>query len=164
MIFFNSCRLKCTALHWVIDEMESIFHPSIATLLDPLHWGISIFWREIKLILDVGASDEWYGDYWIVSCCSHCTLGHSHLVGCFDIKIWLPVCDYCFSMDYGAIDALGLAFSTYLDNLGYLPTFHFILRHFTLDTFILSILPEPDHYLLLSDTSHRDTWPHPFLD
>ena len=80
-------------------------------------------------------------DHWIISCCPHCILGHSHLVGGFDIEAWLPVCDYCFSMDYGAIDALGLAFSTYLDNLGYLPTFHFILRHFTLVTFILLILP-----------------------
>ena len=82
---------------------------------------MSIFWREIRLVLDIGASDEWYGDYWIVSCCSHCTLWHSHLVGCFDIEIWLPVCDYCFSMDYGALDTSGLVFSTYLDDLGYIP-------------------------------------------
>ena len=43
-------------------------------------------------------------------------------------------------MDYGAIDTLGLVFSTYLDDLGYLPTFHFVLKHFTFDTFVLSIL------------------------
>ena len=67
-------------------------------------------------------------------------------------------------MDYGAIDTLGLIFSAYLDDLGYLPTFHFILKHFTLDTFMLSILPELDYYLLLSHTSHHDTWSHtPFL-
>ena len=59
------------------------------------------------------------------------TLGHSHLVGGFDIEAWLPVCDYCFSMDYRVIDTSGLVFSAYLDDLGYLPTFHFILRHFT---------------------------------
>ena len=65
-----------------------------------------------------------------------------------------------FSMDYGAINTLGLVFSAYLDDLGYLPTFHFVLRHFTLDTFMLSILPELDHHILLSHTSHHDTWPH----
>ena len=59
-------------------------------------------------------------------------------------------------MDYGALDTSGLVFSTYSDDLGYLSTFHFILKHFTLDTFVLSILPEPDHHLLLSYTSHRD--------
>ena len=74
MIFFSSCRLGCIALHW----------------------GISIFWRDIILILDVGASDELYGDHWIISCCPHCILGHSHLIGCFDIETWLSVCDYCF--------------------------------------------------------------------
>ena len=63
-------------------------------------------------------------------------------------------------MDYGAIDTLGLAFSAYLDDLGYLHTFNFVLRHFTLDTFMPSILPEFDHYLLLSHTSHHDTWHH----
>ena len=62
-------------------------------------------------------------------------------------------------MDYGAIDTLGLVFSAYLDDLGYLPTFRFVLRHFTLDTFMLSILPELDHYLLLSHTSHHDLTP-----
>ena len=50
-------------------------------------------------------------------------------------------------MDYGAIDTLGLVFSTYLDDLKYLPSFHFVLRHFTLDTFVFSILLELDHYL-----------------
>ena len=64
-------------------------------------------------------------------------------------------------IDYGAIDTLGLIFLAYLDDLGYLPTFHFVLRHFTLDTFMLSILPELDHYLFsLAHTSHHDTWPH----
>ena len=63
-------------------------------------------------------------------------------------------------MDYGAIDTLGLIFSAYLDDLGYLPTFHFILGHFTFDTFMLSILPELDHYLFLSHTPHHDTWSH----
>ena len=65
-----------------------------------------------------------------------------------------------FSIDYGAIDTLGLVFSVYLDDLGYLPTFYFILKHFTFDTFMLSILLELDHYFLLSHTSHHDTWPH----
>ena len=74
MIFFSSCRLGCIALHW----------------------GMSIFWRGIRLVLDIGASDEWYGDHWIISCCPHCILGHSRLVGCFDIEIWLPVCDCYF--------------------------------------------------------------------
>ena len=49
-----------------------------------------------QLILDVGASNEWYGDHWIISCCPHCILGHSHLVRCFGIETWLSVCDYCF--------------------------------------------------------------------
>ena len=66
-------------------------------------------------------------------------------------------------MDYGAIDTLGLVFSTYLDDIGYLPTFHFILKHFTFDAFTLSILPELDHYILLFHTSHHDTWPHTTL-
>ena len=103
VVIFSSCRLKCIALHW----------------------GMSIFWREIRLVLDIGASDEWYGDHWIISCCPHCILGHSHLVGCFDIEIWLPACDYCFSMDYGAIVTSGLVFSAYLDDLGYLHIFSF---------------------------------------
>ena len=158
------CWLGYTTLHWGIARMESIFHWSIVTLLDPLHWGISIFWREIRLILDIGASGERYGDHWIIPCCPHCILGHSHLVGCFDIEIWLPVWDYCFSMDYGAIDALGLVFSAYLGDLSYSPTFHFILRHFTLDILMPSIIPEPDHHLILSYTSHYDTCPHPYLD
>ena len=34
-------------------------------------------------------------DHWTISYCPHCILGHSHLVGCFDIEIWLP-CDCCF--------------------------------------------------------------------
>ena len=62
-------------------------------------------------------------------------------------------------MDYGAIDTLGLIFSAYLDDLGYLPIFYFVLKHFTIDTFMFSILLEPDQYLLLSHTSHHDTWP-----
>ena len=65
-------------------------------------------------------------------------------------------------MDYGAIDTSSLASSAYLDDLRYLHTSHFILRRFTMDIFIPSIIPEPDHYLILSYTSHRDTWPHPF--
>ena len=63
-------------------------------------------------------------------------------------------------MDYGAINTLGLVFLAYLDDLGYLPTFQFVLKHFTLDTFMFSILQELDHYLILSHTSHHDTWPH----
>ena len=90
------CWLGCIALLWGIAGMEGIFHWSIVTLSDPLHWGMSIFWREIRLVLDIGASDGWYGDHWIISCCPHCILGHSHLVGCFDIKTWLSICDYCF--------------------------------------------------------------------
>ena len=43
MIFFNSCWLGYTTLYWDITGMENIFHWSIATLLDPLHWGTSIF-------------------------------------------------------------------------------------------------------------------------
>ena len=45
-------------LYWGIAGMESVFHGSIATLLDPLHWGISIFWREIRLVLYIGAFDD----------------------------------------------------------------------------------------------------------
>ena len=96
MIFLGIFRLRYTTLHWGIAGMESIFHWSIATLLDPLHWGMSIFWRKIRLILYIGAYAEWYRDHWIVLCCSHGILGHSHLVGCFAIKTWLSVCDYCF--------------------------------------------------------------------
>ena len=66
-------------------------------------------------------------------------------------------------MDYRAIDTLGSVFSAYLDDLGYLHTFHFILRHFTFDTFMPSILLEPDHHILLSHTSHHDIWPHTSL-
>ena len=65
-------------------------------------------------------------------------------------------------MDYGAIDTLGLAFSAYLDDLRYLHAFHFVLRHFTMDTFIPSIIPEIDRHLLLSYTSYHGTWPTPF--
>ena len=83
-------------LYWSIADMESIFHGSIVALLDPLHWGISIFWREIRLFLYIGASTDWYGDHWIISCCPHCILGHSRLVECFDIEIWLSVHDYYF--------------------------------------------------------------------
>ena len=90
------CWLGYTTLQWGIAGMESIFHWSIATLLDPLHWGISIFWRDIRLILYIGASDGWYGDYWIVSFRPHCILGHSHLMGCFDINTWLSVYDCYF--------------------------------------------------------------------
>ena len=76
------------------------------------------------------------------------------------LEVLTPRLDFLFvipvSMDYGAIDTLGLVFSTYLDDLRYLHTFHFILRHFTLDTFMPSILPELDHYFLLSYTSHPD--------
>ena len=96
IVLFSSSWLGYTTLYWGIARMESIFHWNIATLLDHLHWGISIFWREIKLILYVGASDEWYGDYWIISCCPHCILRHSHLVRCFDIETWLSVYDCCF--------------------------------------------------------------------
>ena len=39
------------------DQIDSL-HGSIATLLDLLHWGTSIFWREIRLILYIGAFDE----------------------------------------------------------------------------------------------------------
>ena len=60
-------------------------------------------------------------------------------------------------MDYGAIDTLGLVFSACLDDFGCLPTFHFLLKHFTFDTFVFSILLELDHYILLSHTSHHDT-------
>ena len=67
------------------------------------------------------------------------------------------------SIDYRAINTLGLVFSAYLDDLRYLHTFHFVLRHFTLDTFTSSIIPEPDHHLLLSYTSHHDTWPYTHL-
>ena len=76
--------------------------------------------------------------------------GHQDLTFCS----WL-----LFLIDYGAIDTLSLVFSAYLDDLGYLHTFHFVLRHFTLDTLMPSIIPEPDHHFLLSYTSHRDTTP-----
>ena len=65
-------------------------------------------------------------------------------------------------MDYEAIDTLDSVFSLYLDDLRYLLIFNFILRHFTLDTFMLSILQEPNHYLLLAHTLH-DTWLHTLL-
>ena len=74
----SSCWLGYTTLHWGIAMMESVFRWDVATLLDPLHWGISIFWREIRLILSVGVFYEWYGDHWIISCCPHCILGNSH--------------------------------------------------------------------------------------
>ena len=101
------------------------------------------------------------------------TLGHSHLVGGFDIEAWLPVCDYCFSMDYRVIDTSGLVFSAYLDDLEYLPTFHFILRHFThgyFHTFYhTGAWPSPFGWsrissYLLSYTSYHYTWPHLSLD
>ena len=96
VVIFSSCWLGCADLHWGIAEMESIFHWSITTLSDPLHWGKSIFWRDIRLIFYIGAFDGWYGDYWIVSCCPHFILGHSHLVRCFDIEIWFSVYDCYF--------------------------------------------------------------------
>ena len=67
-------------------------------------------------------------------------------------------------MDYVAIGALGLVFSAYLGDLRYSPTFHFILRHFTLDILMPPTIPELDHHLILSYTSHCDTCPHPYLD
>ena len=140
-----------------------MFHWSIVTLSDPLHWGISIFWREIGLIIYIGASTEWYRDQWIISCCPHCILRHIHLVGCFDIETWLSILWLLLLMDYGAIETLGLVFSAYLNDLSYLHTFQLVLRHSTLDTFMLSILPKLDHYLLLSHTSHHDTWPYTHL-
>ena len=51
---------------------------------------------EIRLILDIGVSNKWYGDHWIISCCPHCILGHSHLVGGFDIDTWFSVRDCSF--------------------------------------------------------------------
>ena len=66
-------------------------------------------------------------------------------------------------MDYEAIDTLDSVFSLYLDDLRYLLIFNFILRHFTLDTFMLSILQEPNHYLLLAHTFLHDTWLHTLL-
>ena len=47
VVIFSSCRLGCIALHW----------------------GISIFWREIKLVPYIGASTRWYGslDYFMLS-------------------------------------------------------------------------------------------------
>ena len=74
-----------------------------------------------------------------------------------DLTSWLWL---LLSMDYEVIDTLGLVFSAYLDDLQYLPIFHFILKHSTCDIFILiSILPKSDHFLP-SHTSHCDTWPH----
>ena len=96
MILLNGCWLGYTILYWGIALMESVFRWDVSTLLDCLHWGISIFWKETQLIIYVGASDEWYRDHWIVSCYPHCILGHSHLVGCFDIETWLIVYDCCF--------------------------------------------------------------------
>ena len=115
---------------------------------------------EIRLILDVGASDKWYGDHWIISYCPHCILGHSHLVRYFVIKTWLSVCDYCFRWIMELLTPWvrsSLHTRTISDTYIH---FHFVLRRFTLDTFMLPILPEPDHFLLLSRTSHHDTWLH----
>ena len=42
----------------------------------------------------------------------------------------------------------------------HIPTFYFVLRHVSINTFMISILPKPDHYLLLSHTSYHDTWHH----
>ena len=88
------------------------------------------------------------------------TLGHSHLVGGFDIEAWLPVCDYCFSMDYKVIDTSGLVFSAYLDDLGYLPTFHFILSCFLfyqslIITFFYPTHPTVTHDLTLFSIRRR---------
>ena len=146
--FHFSTRSRDWSICWPVLGM--VFLSSCWLGYTPLHWGIFMFWREIRLILYVGASDKWCGDHWIISCYPYRILEHSHLVGCFDIEIWFPVCDYCFSMDYGAIDTSGLVFSAYLDDLGYLHTFHLVLRHFTLDTFMFSILPESDHHFLSS--------------
>ena len=60
-------------------------------------------------------------------------------------------------MDYEVIDTLDSVFSLYLDDLRYLLIFNFILGYFTLDTFMLSILQEPNHYLLLAHTFLHDT-------
>ena len=60
-------------------------------------------------------------------------------------------------MGFGAIDTLGLVFLAYLDDLRYLHTFHFTLRHFTLDALMPSIIPEPDHHLILFYISYRGT-------
>ena len=134
--------------------MESIFHWSITTLLDSLHWGTSIFWKEIRLILHIVASDGWYRDHWIVSCCPHCILEHSHLIRCFDIETWLSIYDCCFRqiMEYwhlrfNLLSILGWSrISTYL--LFRTQTFHlwyfhasYLTRVWSLPSFISHILP-----------------------
>ena len=158
------CWLRYTTLHRGIARMESMFHWSIVTLSDPLHWGISIFWREVRLIIYIGASTEWYRYHWIVSCCPHCILGHSHLVGCFDIETWLSILWLLFFIDYGAIDTSGLVSRhTWMILDTYLP----FIPYSDISPWILSYLLSYQSLIitfLLSYTSHYSTWLHLSLD
>ena len=144
--------------------MESIFHWSIATLFGSFtlgnvhllegdqigswHWSIwRVIWRSLDYFMLSSLHTRAWPPSWM--------FWHRDLISC----LWLLL-----SMGFGAIDTLGLVFLAYLDDLRYLHTFHFTLKHFTLDVLMPSITPEPDHHLILSYTSHRDTWPHPYLD
>ena len=74
------------------------------------------------------------------------------IVALMDFWHWDMVIRRRILMDHGVINTLGSVFSTYLVNLWYLPTSHFIPRHFILDTFtLISIIPELDRYLLLAN-------------
>lgn len=147
-------------LHSLDSLHRSIFHWSIVTLLDSLRWRISIFWRMIRFILYVGASNEWYGNYWTISCY------HSFILGTNMSKGILFYCGIATLMVYlalrydrligilinlGADDTLGSVFSTYLVWSWVPSTFRFIPNILPL---ILSHLclscQSLDCYLLLS--------------
>ena len=87
-------------------------------------------------------------------------LGHSHLVGYFghrDLTFYLRL---LLSIDYEAIDTLGLVFSAYLDDLRYLPTF---ILYSNISPLIFSCFLYYQSLIItffLSHTSHHNTWPH----
>ena len=96
----SGCWFGYTITLWDIATMESNFCWSLAGLLDSLHRGISILQRVIRFIHYIGASDEWYGDYWIVSSCPHCILGHNHIRG-HHFMLGHNHLDGCLALRYG---------------------------------------------------------------
>ena len=112
--------------------------------IDSLSWSIwRVVWRSF--------------DYFMLSSLlwhshikgHHFILGHSHFVDLWhwDLTFYLW---WLLLMDYEAVDTLGSVFSAYLDDLRYLPTFHFILRHYTLDHYLVFMINQSIATLVLA--------------
>ena len=112
--------------------------------IDSLSWSIwRVVWRSFDYFML--SSLLWHshikGHYFI--------LGHSHFVDLWhwDLTFYLW---WLLLMDYEAVDTLGSVFSAYLDDLRYLPTFHFILRHYTLDHYLVFMINQSIVTLVLT--------------